>query len=54
MKSLGLIPVKRAFLRFDINSVRSPMDRQALSEKKFIQTLPKEPGSNPNVLTMIE
>ena len=54
LKSLGLIPVKRAFLKFDINSVRSPNERQALNEKKFVQTFPKEPGNNPNILTIIE
>lgn len=54
LKSLGLIPVKRAFLRFDINSIRSPDQRQALPEKKFIQTFPKETGNNPNILTIIK
>ena len=54
LKSLGLIPVKRAFLKFDINSIKSPAERQSLNEKKFIQTLPKEPGNNPNILTILE
>lgn len=54
LKSLGLIPVKRAFLKFDINSVRFPSQRQALVEKKAIQTLPSEPGSNPNITTIID
>lgn len=54
LKSLGLIPVKRAFLRFDINSVRSPSQKQALIEKKYIQTLPSEPGNNPNILTILD
>lgn len=54
LKSLGLIPVKRAFIRFDINSIRSPSQKQALPEKKYIQTMPKEAGDNPNILTIIE
>jgi len=54
LKSLGLIPVKRAFLKFDINSIKSPNERQSLNEKKFIQTLPKEPGNNPNILTILQ
>lgn len=54
LKSLGLIPVKRAFVRFDINSIRSPSQKQSLPERKFIQTLPTEAGNNPNIMTIIE
>lgn len=53
LKSLGLFPVKRAFIKFDLNSLRPMEDKQSLSEKKKIETQPKETGSNPNLSTII-
>ena len=54
LKSLGLLPVKRPFIKFDINSLKPRAQKQALKEKQFIQTQPKETGSDPNLSTMIQ
>ena len=53
LKSLGLFPVKRPFITFDINSLRPLETKQSLKEKKKIETQPKESGSNPNLSTLI-
>ena len=53
LKSLGLFEVKRPFIVFDINSLQPIETKQSLSEKKKIQTQPKETGSNPNLTTLI-
>lgn len=53
LKSLGLLPVKRPFIKFDINSLRDKNRKQALKEKQTIQTQPKETGSDPNLSTII-
>ena len=53
LKSLGLFPVKRPFISFDINSLRPPGGKQSLKEKQKIETQPKESGSNPNLSTLI-
>ena len=54
LKSLGLLPVRRAFIKFDINSLRSKNEKQALKEKKSISTEPKDTGPNPNISTIIK
>lgn len=38
MESLGLIPVKRPFIKIDVNSLKLPSEKQVLNEKKFIET----------------
>jgi len=53
LKSLGLFPVKRPFIKFDINSLRPIETKQNLAEKKKIVTQPKESGPNPNLTTLI-
>lgn len=54
LKSLGLLPVKRPFIKFDINGLKPKEQKQALAEKKFIQTQPKETGTDPNISTIIK
>lgn len=54
LKSLGLLPVKRPFIKFDINGMKPKELKQALAEKKSIQTQPKETGSDPNISTIIK
>ena len=53
LKSLGLLPVKRPFIKFDINSMKARDQKQALAEKQTIQTQPKESGSDPNFATIL-
>ena len=53
LQSLGLLPVKNAFLKFDINSLLPHDKKQALAEKKALVTQPKESGSNPNICTIL-
>jgi hypothetical protein len=54
LHSAGLLPVKRAYIRFDIDSLRRKKDKSFLPEKKFVSTEPLEPGSNPNILTVLK
>ena len=54
LKSLGLLPVKRPFIKFDINSLKPRAQKQALKEKQYIQTQPKETGPDRNLSTMIQ
>lgn len=51
--SLGIIPVKRPFIRFDINSLRMPSERSSVKEKGHLQTEPKESGPDANISTTI-
>jgi hypothetical protein len=51
---LGLIPVKNAFLKIDINSLLPKTSQLALKTQKFITTQPKESGPNPNISTIVE
>ncbi len=53
LKSLGMLPVKNAFLKFDINSLLPISQKRALAEEKFITTEPNEKGENPNISTII-
>lgn len=54
LKSLGIFPVKRPIIKFDLNSLRSKEQRQDLQEKKHIVTQPNYYGSNPNISTIIK
>lgn len=53
LESTGILPVKRAFIKFDVDSLRSRAEKSYLHEKKFIKTEPKDTGSNPNILTVV-
>ena len=54
LKSLGVIDIKKPYVKFDLNSVRAPDQKQTVEEKASIQTLPKERGPNANLLTVIK
>ena len=54
LKSLGIMDVKKPFVKFDLNSLRSPGQKQLVEEKKFAQTQPKENGPNANILTVMK
>ena len=55
LQSLGLLPVKRPFIKFDTNSLRpKKSDKESISEKKSIETEPKEGGTDPNICTIIQ
>ena len=54
LQSIGLLPLKRAFIRFDIDSLRSKNERSHLPEKRFVKTEPLNPGPDPNILTVIK
>ena len=52
LKPLSFIPVKKAFISFDLNSINvSAKDDGGLEP---IKTLPKLPGSNPNINSVIK
>ena len=48
--STGLLPVTKAFIKFHIKSLLPPEKSKAVQN---VMTNPKDPGSNPNVNTMI-
>jgi hypothetical protein len=48
--SAGLLPVRKAFVRFNLKSLLNPISSRAVDN---IQTLPKESGSNPNIRTTL-
>ena len=54
LKSLGILPVKKAFVRFYVDSVRIPQDKALLPEKRFLKTQPLDSGPNPNILSVVK
>jgi len=52
LKSLGLFPVSRPFIKFDINGMKTNEKKETLEEKKHLQTQPTI-GSNPNICTIL-
>ena len=48
---LGWVPVNKAFVKFDLNSLQLPGEQLAV---RNVQTQPAEPGSNPNINTIIK
>jgi hypothetical protein len=53
LESTGILPVKRAFIRFDVDSLRPRSEKSFLPEKRFVRTEPLNPGPNPNILTVL-
>lgn len=53
LKSMGIFPVKKAYIKFDLNSLRSKEQKHDLQEKKAIFTQPNYPGTDPNISTII-
>ena len=53
LQSLGLLPVRRPCIKFDINSLRPLEEKQELNEKGALVTESKEGGSNPNITTIL-
>lgn len=53
LKSLGLFPVSRPFIKFDINGMKTNERKESLYEKKSLKTQPSEVGSNPNICTIL-
>lgn len=53
LKSMGIFPVRKAYIKFDLNSLRSKEQRHDLQEKKAIFTQPNNSGSDPNISTII-
>ena len=54
LKSMGIFPVKRPIIKFDINSLKSSAEKQDLKERKAIWTQPNYYGPNPNISTIIK
>jgi hypothetical protein len=54
LRSLGVIPVKKPFVKFNINSLRTKEEKMALREQSEIATDPTEFGPDPNICTIIE
>jgi len=50
LESFGLLPIQKAFIRFNANSILPPEKAQVL---QAIETEPKDPGNSPNINTTI-
>lgn len=56
LQSKGIIPVKKPYIIFDINSISSTSkktENKSSSQKESIKTEPKESGCDPNINTVI-
>mmetsp|Transcript_269 Transcript_269/g.245 ORF Transcript_269/g.245 Transcript_269/m.245 type:complete len:348 (+) Transcript_269:88-1131(+) len=53
LESSGLLPVRRAFCKFDVDGIKSKKLKTTIKDKKYIMTEPLYPGRNPNILTVI-
>lgn len=53
LKSFGFMPVQRAFIKFDFNSIKAFDKDSIMSDDDNITTLPKENGPNPNISSII-
>merc|ERR1712096_476605 len=49
LQTLGILPIKKAFVKFDINSLYPPKEKNIIKSKSVVQTLPSEKGSSPNI-----
>ena len=49
--SLGILPVKRAFIKIDLNMFKSKDEGKG--KKRVFKTIPKESGSDPNIGTVV-
>lgn len=52
LKSLGLLPVSRPFIKFNVEGLRIK-SAEFFNEKTSIQTSPKDCGSNANIAEVI-
>jgi hypothetical protein len=50
LQSFGLLPIKKAFIQFNVRSLLPPEKSFAVTN---IKTAPKSPGQNPNINEMI-
>ena len=51
LQSVGILPVKKAFIVFNLKSLVAPEDGRALDN---IRTQPGAPGSNPTINTLLK
>ena len=54
LQSLGLIPVKRPYVAFDLDSVKDSLQKVNIVGQRFIKTEPVERGANANMLTVLK
>lgn len=54
LKSLGVLDVKKPYVKFDLNSTRSAKKRHTVEERQIVQTQPSDKGPNANILTVIK
>jgi len=49
-----MLPVKKAFVKFDVDSLFSKSeDNSKLRDLKTLKTVPKESGASPNILSIL-
>ena len=54
LQSLGLMPVKRPYVAFDLDSVKDSLQKVNVVGQRFIKTEPVERGANANMLTVLK
>ena len=53
LQSLGSTPIRRPFIRINMNSLKSIDQANAEIRISDVVTEPKEPGANPNIGTVL-
>jgi hypothetical protein len=49
--STGILPVRKAYVQFNLKSILTPEQGNAVEN---IRTHPKQSGSNPNIITVLQ
>lgn len=53
LKTLGMLDIQKAFIRMDVNSMLPNSEKFELESQAVIKTNPVQPGSNPNIQSII-
>ena len=51
LESIGIMPIQKAYIKFMVKSLTDPVKAGTLQN---IKTVPNQPGSNPNLNTVIK
>jgi len=54
LQTLGILPINKAFVKFDINSLYGPGQKIQSKSKAIIKTQPREVGASPNIIAIIK
>ena len=51
LKSKGILPIKRAYIKIDLNTMKELGEEH--QKKRVYEILPKESGENPDISTIV-